>query len=347
MDLLHTQFENALTNVEVNGDKRERAIRAHTEIQAVLNADDLLRAWGISTRLIGSYGRHTAIYPGKDVDVFARFEGLDTSASPESVYNAVESVLVRQYGHVRDGGRVTPQARSIKVDFPDTQGRADFAVDAVPAVRNGLRWAIPARDRGLWAQISSRWFTTDPERFSDLSTELNLATWSPSVKGQGAYKPIVKLMRQVREIHLGDRKPGGLYVEFAVYDVWRSGLVTGNEWGVLLAATLRSVAGRFSQAPSRPLCDPGLDTPVHPALSEPEWLQAANVFHGLAQRAEDALLASRCAAAKAWREILGRNSRGDVFPLPPGCDAAGFAIPAAGVVGLGMTTGPQEASGFG
>ncbi len=347
MDLLHTQFEKALTNVEVNGDKRERAIRAHTEIQAVLNADDRLRAWGISTRLIGSYGRQTAIYPGKDVDVFARFEGLDTSANPESVYNAVESVLVRQYGHVRDGGRVTPQARSIKVDFPDAQGRADFAVDAVPAVRNGLRWAIPARDRSLWAQISSRWFTTDPERFGDLSTELNKAAWSPSVNGQGAYKPTVKLLRQVREIHLGDRKPGGLYVEFAVYDVWRSGLVRGNEWGVLLAATLRRVADRFSQVPNRPLCDPGLDTPVHPALSEPEWLQAAHVFHGLAQRAEGALLASRCAAAKVWREILGRNSRGQVFPLPPGCDAAGFAIPAAGVVNLGMTTGPQEASGFG
>ena len=347
MDSLHAQFEKALTIVEVNGEKRKRAIAAHTEIQSVLNADHRLRQWGISTRLIGSYGRQTGIYPGKDVDVFARFEALDTSASPESVYSAVESVLVGEYGNVRGGGRVTPQARSIKVDFPDINGVANFAVDAVPAVRNGARWAIPATDRSLWSYIPSRWITTDPESFSDLSSALNQAPGSPSVRGQGAYKPMVKLMRQTREVHLADRKPGGLYVEFAVYDVWRNGLVSGSEWGVLLAASLRMVAYRFSRAPSEPLLDPGLNTPVNPALSEFEWGHAATVFHGLAQRAEGALGASRCAAAKAWREILGQNARGEVFPLPPGCDAAGFALPAAGLVGLGMATGQQEASGFG
>ena len=347
MDSLHAQFEKALTIVEVNGEKRKRAIAAHTEIQSVLNADHRLRACGISTRLIGSYGRQTAIYPGKDVDVFARFEALNTSASPESVYNAVESVLVDRYGHVRGGGRVTPQARSIKVDFPDINGVADFAVDAVPAVRNGARWAIPATDRSLWNHLPSRWITTDPERFSDLSTALNQAPESPSVKGQGAYKPTVKLMRQIREVHLVDRKPGGLYVEFAVYDVWRNGLVSGSEWGVLLAASLLKVAYRFSRAPSEPLLDPGLNTPVNPALSEFEWGHAATVFHGLAQRAEEALGSSRCAAAKVWREILGQNVRGEVFRLPPGCDAAGFALSAAGLGGLGMASGQQEASGFG
>lgn len=347
MNALHAQFESALNRVEVNGPKRERAIAAHTEIQDFLNADDQLRAWGISTRLIGSYGRQTGIYPGKDVDVFARFVALDTSASPQAVYDAVESVLVRRYGHVRGGGRVTPQARSVKVDFLDANGNADFAVDAVPAVRHGPRWAIPAKDRSLWGQIPARWFATDPERFSDLSSTLNQAAWSPSVNGQGAYKPIVKLMRQVREVHLGDRKPGGLYVEFAVYEVWTSRLVRGNEWGVLLAASLRRVADRFNRVPHEPLCDPGLDAPVVPDLSEREWGHAANVFHGLAQRAEEALRASRCAAAKAWREILGQNARGDVFPLPPGCDAAGFAIPAVGVGGLGMAAGHKEASGFG
>lgn len=347
MDSLHAQFEQARTNVEVNGAKRERAIAAHTEIQSILNANDQLRAWGINTRLIGSYGRQTAIYPGKDVDVFARFEVLDTSASPESVYNVVESVLVRQYGHIRGGGRVTPQARSVKVDFPDANGSADFAVDAVPAVRYGPRWAIPARDRSLWSYVPSRWIATDPERFGDLSTTLNQAAWSPSVRGQGAYKPIVKLMRQVREVHLADQKPGGLYVEFAAYDVWRKGLVSGSEWGVLLSATLRMVAERFNRALSEPLLDPGLGTPVDPALSAPEWGRAASVFHGLAQRAEGALRARRCAAAKVWREILGTNARGDVFPLPPGCDAAGFAIAATGIGGLGMAAGNQEASGFG
>ena len=70
--------------------------------------------------LIGSYGRDTGIYPGKDVDVFLRFTGLDTRAEPRAVFNAVWRVIVRKYGQYgQDGGRAQQQARSVKVLFPD------------------------------------------------------------------------------------------------------------------------------------------------------------------------------------------------------------------------------------
>src|SRR3954464_3376889 len=98
MATLRNQFSDALTNIEVNGDKRARAMTAHTEIQDVLLADEQLRDWGINARLIGSYSRHTARYPGKDVDVFARFEQLDTSAMPRTVYERVQAVLVNEDG---------------------------------------------------------------------------------------------------------------------------------------------------------------------------------------------------------------------------------------------------------
>ena len=350
MHALHEQFSQALNRIEVNGRRQERAIEAHTEIQAVLVLDPRLQRWGIDTRLIGSYGRRTAIHPCKDVDVFARLVNLDTSASPQDVYSTVAAVLVDRYGHVEQGGRVTLQARSIKVDFPDpVNPNASIAVDAVPAVRHGYRWAIPTKDRDLWAPGQTRWVVTDPERFGDLSAELNQAPWIPSVRGQGAYKPVVKLMRQAREAHLKDQKPGGLYIEFAVYDVWANRRASGNEWGPLFAATLREVAQRFASAAYAPLLDPGLGTPVDPPLEAAQWAHASETFQGLANLAAEALNTDRCNAALRWRRILGKNDRGDVFPLPPGCSGTGLAT--AGVVGAGLAGvaagRPREAQGFG
>ncbi len=345
MPSLGEQFSQALTRIEVNGKKQQRAIEAHTEIQELLARDPQLTSWGINTRLIGSYSRHTAIYPGKDVDVFARLASLDTSSSPQDVYNGVWTPLVAQYGHVEHGGRATPQARSIKIDFPDpTDHNASIAVDAVPAVRQGSRWAVPTKDRGLWAPGHTRWVTTDPERFGHLSTQLNTASWSPAVGGQDAYIPVVKLMRQAREVHLRDQKPGGLYVEFAVYDIWAKLLVSGNEWGPLFANTLREVSYRFASAVSDPLLDPGLGTPVDPPLDAVQWQHASATFQGLADLAAEALNADRCNAALKWRRILGKNDRGDVFPLPPGCSATGLV--AAGLGGVAAGRG-SEAQGFG
>lgn len=151
-------------------------------------------------------------------------------------------------------------------------------------------------------------------------------------------------MRQARRRHLGDRKPGGLYVEFAAYEAWKSGLVIGDEWDPLVAATLRAVAERFSRAATEPLLDPGLGTPVEPALTQSEWLGAYETFSRLTDLAADALEADICPAAVKWREIFGENDRGQVFRLPAGCDANGFPISSIGAV---TGIGSNEARRFG
>ena len=116
MPNLRRQFEQALTNIEVNGQKRKRAVEAHTEIRELLQQDDQMKEWGVEPLLIGSYGRGTGIYPGKDVDVFLRFTKLDTRAEPRTVFNAVWLVIVRKYGQYGQGsGRAQQQARSVKV----------------------------------------------------------------------------------------------------------------------------------------------------------------------------------------------------------------------------------------
>ncbi len=328
MATLRSQFDQALTNIEINKDKAKRAINVHTEIRDVLEKDEKLTEWGVDTKLIGSYSRDTGIYPGKDVDVFVKLTKLDTKSEPKDVYNAVWDALQKEYGDAKEGGRAEQQARSVKVTFPDkgisSGANSSFAVDAVPAVQDGEHWAIPTKDRNRWTASTGRWVTTDPERFGDMSSTFSTSQLSPVVGGRNAYKPIVKLMRQARRTHLGDKRPRGLFVEFATYEAWVSGTVTGDEWGPLLAQTLRLVAKRFADAAIWPLCDPVLGTPVEPPVDEKDLANAAAVFSELADLADQALNLDDCQAALKWRKILGSNDRADpVFPLPPGCEASG------------------------
>ena len=257
MPNLRNQFEQALTNIEINGQKRKRAIDAHTEIRELLQQDEQLKEWGVEPLLIGSYGRDVGIYPGKDVDVFLRLTKLDTRAAPRKVFDAVWRVIVHKYGQYgQGGGRAQQQARSVKVLFPDRDriSGGDFSVDAVPAVRRGDLWAIPTKDQNRWVEGEGRWVTTGAVRFGELSTNLNQS--ASKVGDRPAYKPIVKLVRQIRETHLGDKRPGGLYLEFVTFEAWRSGLVAGSEWDVLLAGDAPVHRGPLSpgggQSPPRP-----------------------------------------------------------------------------------------------
>lgn len=345
METLPAQFSAAVSNVTISDEKEKRAIAAHTEVRQLLEADATLKSWGITPLLIGSYGRQTARYPGKDVDIFLRLLNLDVTSDPAVVYGTVARVLIAEYGHIDDGGRVTPQARSLKVDFASPNAQADlaFSVDAVPAVPWGKDWAIPNRDRSTWENEADRWVRTNPVAFGDVSQALSTSDKSPVVNGRNAYKPVVRLLRQVRHVHLGEAKPGGLYVEVAAYEAWQSGRVAGDSWAELLASSLDEVSRIFLTAASDGLLDPILRTPLKPALEPSDWLHASRTFGALAADAQEALRATPCAAAKTWRTILGTNDRGQVFPLPDGCSGAGVPLPVAAAV---SANGPTRARGF-
>ena len=259
----------------------------------------------------------------------------------------------RKYGQYgQDGGRAQQQARSVKVLFPDRDriSGGDFSVDAVPAVRRGDLWAIPTKDQNRWVEGEGRWVTTGAVRFGELSTTLNQS--ASKVGDRPAYKPIVKLVRQIRETHLGDRRPGGLYLEFVTFEAWRSGLVAGSEWDVLLARTLQRIAERFRRAGADPLLDPVLGSPLDPPLSGGQVEQAADIFGRLAAAADRALKMNDTDAATEWRKILGGNDRANpVLPYPPNSGGGGGrAITGAGAgaaTGIGATARRNEAPRFG
>ena len=355
MSNLRKQFEQALTNIEVNGLKRKRAIQAHTEIRALLEQDKQLKDWGIQPLLIGSYGRGTGIYPGKDVDVLLRFIELDTGAEPGEVYNAVWRAIDREYGQYgKGGGRALQQARSIKVLFPESEPTSggDFSVDSVPAVRNLGLWAIPTKNQNHWLRGKGRWVTTGAVCFGELSEKLNQSAISPKVGERHAYKPMVKLVRQIREAHLGDNRPGGLYLEFVTFNTWQSGLVAGNEWDSLLAQTLQLIAGRFLRAEVDPLLDPVLRTPIDPPISVSQVKHVAAIFGRQADAANRALDMTTADATEEWRRILGGNDRANpVFPKPSNSTGRVSGIVAANRAGVASEAGTNfrrnEAPRFG
>lgn len=330
METLSSQFKQAITNIIVNGAKRARAIKAHTEIRALLETDPHLCDLGVDTVLIGSYARKTGIYPGRDVDVFVKLRKLDTNADPQAVFDAVCRVLAAHYGD-----RVEVQHRSVKVSF---DGDDKFSVDAVPAVRFGERWALPTHDRDLWQRPGERWIETDPERLGELTSMRNRA---PTVEGDGAYVPTVKLVRQIRANHLGDQKPGGLYFELACYWACEAG-ISGSSHAEILTATLRSITGQLSSGTA--LLDPVLGRAFEPIPDLTQLNAAALKFGELASQAEAALSMERCPAAAIWRRILGTNDRGVCFPLPAGCDESGRTITRVSPV---ISQGAGAAGGFG
>lgn len=343
METLKSQFADAVRNVTIHGDKAELAKEAHREVRELLEADPTLKEWGIDTILIGSYARQTARYPGKDVDIFLRFTNRTNRHDPGIIYDHVRDVLVTKYGAIEKQGRVTQQPRSLKIDFADPNLPADqqFSVDAVPAVRWGDHWGIPNRNRDLWLQDESRWILTDPVQFTNDTTTLAVSALTPTVDGANAYRPIVRLMRQIRHIHLGDARPGGLAVEVACFHAWNAGDVTGDSYAELLVNTLDAVAGDFRTASIKGQLDPVFGTVMQPELAEGVWNDAAWRFEDLAKRGREALAADKCRAAKVWRDILGTNDRGQVLPLPDGCDAAGFPVGAVTAVNAVGSNSPR------
>ena len=348
MELLSEQFGEAVKNVTVSDEKQDRVIEAHKEVREVLEADQALRAWGISPYLIGSYGRRTSRFPAKDVDIFLRFDNLTTAASPDVVFQQVKTVLAGTYGLADDDpvGRVTEQARCLKIAFSDPLlpgGTDEFSVDAVPAVRWGDHWGIPGRNRDQWASDEARWIKTSPIKFGQYTDDLATSTGTPVIGGRNAYRPVVRLVRQVRHVHLRALKPGGLYAEIATYDAWSAGEASGDAWALVFAESLAAISQRFRASCSQPLLDPVLGTPLKPGLEPSAWNVAANVFNVLADKAYEALEVDVCRAAFMWREILGENENGPVFPLPAGCDANGLPIRKVTAV---ASVGSNEPRGF-
>lgn len=318
MPLLTTQFKEALRNVEPTSADKANAPVAHQEVRDVLTADPLLMDWGLKPILIGSYKRDVSIRRIKDVDLFGRLFDLPDDVEPATLLREFERVLKAEFGP----DRMKRQARSIQISFPALDG---LYVDAVPA----RPWVSPYGEEA-W-QLPKRgedgWQVTNPERLTELKTELN-------EEYDGLYVPVVKLLRQTRRSLMGKKKPGGLTVEIAVVAAFSSGAVNTGTVPEVFVSALRATGDVLRNAFVHGL---GLDDPT--LLGEKLYVRGddadkhalANAFADAGKRAQEALDAGdddKCSAAKTLRDILGKavDDQGEqdyVFPIPDDCNLNG------------------------
>ena len=313
MAMLLPQFDEALENIEPSKEDKENAPEAHVEVRRVLESADELVGYGIDTVLIGSYPRHVSIRRMQDVDVFSKLPDLPGDMDSRELHNVFVDILLDGL----DEERVVPQDRSIQVRFPDF----DLYVDVVPARPSGDYWEIPDRtDRG------GGWQETNPERLVELTSEMN-------ERHGDLYVPTVKLIRQTRRANL-DKQPSGLYFEILTHHAFASGAVDGGNIAESYCSALQGVVAELETAMDEGLADPTMeDAVVQTQASDAELRAARDTFRSLVERAQSALGENdRCASAKVFRDLLGRNSDGDVvFPMPSDCNENGTWKAAAAV----------------
>ena len=106
----------------------------------MLEADSRLIKLGVSTVLIGSYGRQVSIKRVKDVDVFVRLVNATSSLRPGDILDHVTKLLEDAFP-----GCVERQHRSVKIELEEY----DLSVDVViarPCVDHpDDHWQIPER----------------------------------------------------------------------------------------------------------------------------------------------------------------------------------------------------------
>lgn len=320
MATLATQFKAALSCIEPSEDAKNAA-EAHAEVSTALKADDRLKKLGVSPLLIGSYGRNVSIKRVKDVDVFARLEKADSSLRPGDILDHVSEVLEDAFP-----GCVERQHRSVKVDFPDY----DLSVDVViarPCVDHpDEHWQIPEK---IDTDGNASWLETNPTKMGELATTANkdflLAEDNPD---SGVYKPMVKLIRQIRRTWVDDQ-PGGYYFEVLTYHAFQDLQPKKNTVADYLSVILREIATRLPDHVDDGPDDPTLDDRVIKTKATAAQIEAA--AERLTEAADLAQLAlaeeDSCKSAVKWRQLLGQtfnvDEAEDVFPLPDYCNADG------------------------
>lgn len=335
MAILSGQFTKALESIEPSPDDKANAPKAHYAVRDALASAEDLKSWGLSPILIGSYKRDVSIRRVKDVDVFCRMEDIDDDVAASTVLSKFFNVLDAEFGTDADGNdRVKPQARSVTIEFPEFD---DLHVDAVPArKRSDGYWEIPTRD--------GDWQATNPDELTSLKTTMNTAYASN-------YVPLVKLVRQTRRTIL-DARPGGLFVEMALYDACINGAVSKSGLTIGYVTALEAIADYLFDKVSwnRSLPDPTMPGQILTfRATDKQWQTARDKFRSAATKARDAYDEPDAGkAAVAFRALFGTNGDGDVvFPMPLGYNDDGTKKQSASLITPGAPTVPAGDRRFG
>lgn len=323
---LPSYFSEFISEIEPSPSYKEDQQRGHTTLRRRLAEDPNFGTIHVNTFLQGSYRRHTAIHPGKDVDIV-----VVTSLDPNAVAADAATAQLKRALDKYYPGKVTPQTRSLNVQLSCVT--MDVVVAASRELRSqnafaAVRSASDLEDTTSWKtqplQIPDRelrkWVDTHPKRQLEWTTELNKAS-------ERYFVPLVKMFKWWRrETYRTPEYPKSYLLERLAGEVFDRSKRDHAEGFVQLLRNLIAKYESYATANIVPtLPDPGV--PTHNVLAR---LSAVDfkTFIGYAKlgltKAEKALASTdRDESARLWREVFG--------PKFPGAPTAKAAFPAAAV----------------
>lgn len=213
-------FDQFLRALEITGDERRRATEQKVAVCNVLQARLTLEAVIVS----GSFGRHTAIRPLNDIDLFIvldeRKHGPLRSKPARDCLATVQAVLQQAHPH---GASIRPQPRSVNITFPSPP----VGYDVVPAFRiGGGIYIIPDLDR-------ENWIRTNPELHAELCKQAD-------TRAGHVLNRLIKAAKHWNAIH--GKHLGSFHMEVMAYGAFRQpppGLLEG--FGQLLRHLSRAI----------------------------------------------------------------------------------------------------------
>ena len=188
------------------------------------------------TRLVGSYGRYTAIKRIKDVDILVFVPDDSPDNGIPALLKGLEDALRELPDELDDCGEVTlrKQRRSVNVVLE----QHELSLDIVPVrtTGDGINGRLEVPDRE-W----ERWVGTQPLGYGPFLSTLN-------AEHDGKVVPLVKLFKHWRDQNFATRRPKSYWLESLVVQHIRRGWVSsaGKGYALLIAETLRSIHDRFT-----------------------------------------------------------------------------------------------------
>lgn len=171
-------------SLELSTEEKEEASYYHNLVR-----DKLQGTLGgcMGSFLTGSYARHTAIAPLKDIDVFVVLDQEDRrdlfDGTAWRCINAVRAATKDALPRLAQEPRL--QKRSIGVGF----ATAGLRVELVPAFTTGQEGVFRIADRH-----ADRWILSAPQIHTEISTEANQ-------RSGGHLKPVIKMLKAWKRQH--------------------------------------------------------------------------------------------------------------------------------------------------
>lgn len=285
------QFLDFLADIEPSPTTKSTCASAHNTLRAALAEHEEFSEVHVETFLSGSYKRDTAIRPQSidgvlqrpDVDIIAVTNHTEED-EPQTVLDALNKALV-------DSGykNLKVNRRSIAVTL------AGVDMDVVPIIEDGDAYLIP--DIEL-----KEWLTTNPPAHTEWTVRVNK-------QSGGNFKPLVKLFKWWRRVHLADlRRPKGFILECLVAKHMKYRETSYETLFVELLEAIRDAYGAYALLYAVPdLEDPGV--PGNNVFSN----VTADEFKTFYDKVkEHAALARRATAEtddaealKLWRQVFG------------------------------------------